>query len=120
MNKKCANCPNSYAEADFTRKGKIHKSCNLCSDRLKQMYADRNRPAECKTSEEQQLYNKLYYIKNREKLLSKNTDYRTSHRDETYVCECGKTVKYNNNQHKFSIKHILALECIAKRKDLVS
>ena len=117
---KCANCPNSYAEADFTRKGKVFKSCNNCSDRLKQMYIERNRTVEGRTSEEQQLYNKLYYIKHREKLLSKNTDYRTSHRDETYVCECGKTVKFNNNQHKFSIKHILAVECEAKRKAMVS
>jgi hypothetical protein len=117
MNKCCA-CPNSYAEADFTRKGKVFKSCNLCSERLKKKYAEGEIPLLAK--DDQRMYNQLYYIKNRSKLLSKNTDYRHAHLDDKYVCECGKTVKYNNNQHKFSIKHILAVECIAKRKDLVS
>ena len=50
-------------------------------------------------------YNKSYYQKNREKLLSRSNEYNKKN-SEYYECECGCMVQRKNTNHKKTEKHL--------------
>ena len=101
MSIKCVSCYKTADEIDFTRKDKVFKTCNCCSIKFQLKHKSKSESAD----EDKKLYNALYYIKNKQKLLARSNAYRITHK--TYhLCECGKMVfNTQNNKHIQSIYH---------------
>jgi hypothetical protein len=78
--------PNYYE--NYKKKPKVEKIENLTEDLTE--------------------YNKSYYQKNREKLLSRSNEYNKKN-SEYYQCECGCMVQKKNTNHKKTEKHLRKL-----------
>jgi single-stranded DNA-binding protein len=78
--------PNYYE--NYKKKPKVEKIENLTQDLTE--------------------YNKSYYQKNREKLLSRSNEYNKKN-SEYYECECGCMVQRKNTNHKKTEKHLRKL-----------
>ena len=105
----CVRCYETQNDECFFRKGKQFKTCNCCSLELQQKYQEGK--IKVKEGEELLVYNQLYYIKNREKLLLQSNEYRKKLASQYIKCECGKHVTLaNKKQHEQSQKHLLIIE----------
>jgi len=59
-----------------------------------------------KSAEEKKLYNMLYYIKNRDRLIINNTETNKIRGDVKIVCECGCEIKTcSKTKHLNTKKH---------------
>ena len=64
-----------------------------------------------KSAEEKKLYNTLYYIKNRDRLIIKNTASNKLRDEKQYECECGSKIKTcSKTKHLNTKKHEKLME----------
>ncbi len=92
---KCFTCCEMKSVKQMTRKGRLMKSlCNECSIKKSAIYKSGEIPKKkCKTKEEQQAYNKAYYLKNKEKIDKTNLEAKKNRPD--FKCPwCETTIKY--------------------------
>ena len=107
----CAYCYETQSITCFNRKSKQFKTCNTCSIKMAANYRDGKITG--KTQEESELYNQLYYIKHRDRLLARSIEARETKKDIRITCPCGKNISIlQKYQHNRSKKHTLIMEKI--------
>ena len=57
-----------------------------------------------RTKEEQQIYNALYYLKNRDKIMITTLASNAKRNEEMFACECGAIVKSASKYKHFKTK----------------
>ena len=117
--RKCNICSQTQEQICFLRNSKFYKSCNECSRRLHQKYLDGEISASKRTKEEQKIYNSLYYLKNRDKIMITTLATNERRHKEIFNCDCGAVVRLSGkSKHLSSKKHEDALK--SKLKPLPS
>ena len=110
---KCVVCSKKKPTKDFFRKNKAYASCNRCSIKKKEGYANGSIIIKPKTYEERHEYYKKYYEKNKKSII--NRTYENLHEVKTtrIICPiCDKS--YTNGYLK---KHLKTIHNIDYKKN---
>jgi len=94
---KCKTCCEMKSVEQMTRRDKCFKTlCNTCSIKKSALYKSGEIPKKKqRTKEEQQAYNKRYYLKNKEKIDKANIEAKKNRPD--FKCPfCETTIKYGS------------------------
>ncbi len=102
QNRQCNVCYTAQEQICFLRNSKFYKSCNNCSAKLHNKYLDGKTTK--RTKEEQQLYNSIYYLKNRDKIIISTLATNAKRNEEMFACECGAIVKLASKYKHFKTK----------------
>ena len=102
QNRQCNVCFQNQEQNCFLRNSKFYKSCNDCSMKLHQKYVAGKTTKRSK--EDQQLYNALYYVKNRDKIMITTLASNARKHEDIFVCECGCVVRLLGKYRHFKTK----------------